>query len=855
MGARSRLVGVLALGVGYYLLAKIAEAAAPEADHVIVFWPATGLLLCALLLNDSRRWPELLAAGAVAAAVFNAATDPADAVAVFVAADVLVPLLAAALVRSWAGRTPHVARIRDVGALSVAGGLVAPAAGALLASAGLELAAGQQYDSVWLTYFLSTSLGVLLVTPPVLAGFALARGGVSRRRIAELAGLTVTSAVVSLGFYVTELPLTWVLLIVPLAAALRLGMIGAATTFAPVTLVGLFATTRGYGPFASAVSAQEDAIALFQTFALVAGTVCNMLGAAAGQLGSAVSRLRRSEERFRMLVEGVRDQAIFTLDGAGRVNSWNASARSVFGFEAAEMSGVPLADLGAGAGVHHLKSGVERAADAGVHEGEAAVRRADATTFLANFTLSRLVDGDSEGGFAVVVRDVTEARRAERQLRHMALHDTLTGLPNRALLTDRMSVALAGAKRDGNHVAVLFCDLDRFKVINDSLGHEVGDAVLISVADRLREVVRADDTIARHGGDEFVVCFGSVPDVDEAIRLAERVRAELETPFVLAGEPLHVGASIGIAFGSGSDRPEDLLRDADVAMYRAKHAGSGYAVADEADRTHALGRLRGETAVRHALERGELTLHYQPIMHMSEQRVVGLEALVRWRHPVQGLLGPGEFIRVAEETGAIVDIGAWVLREACAAAQRFRALSPDLADIVMNVNVSPRQLGDAFVQTVEQSLGDTAVDPDLLCLELTETALIESGSEHDGVLAALEALGVRLAIDDFGAGHSTLHYLSRLPVRSVKLDRAFVARIGSSEEAAPILRAALTLARALKVDAVAEGVETAEERDALVEMGYRFGQGFLFARPMTEATAAALLTRTTPASEALPTAG
>jgi EAL domain-containing protein (putative c-di-GMP-specific phosphodiesterase class I) len=324
---------------------------------------------------------------------------------------------------------------------------------------------------------------------------------------------------------------------------------------------------------------------------------------------------------------------------------------------------------------------------------------------------------------------------------------------------------------------------------------------------------------------------------------------------VVAGEPLYVGASIGIAFGSGSDRPEDLLRDADVAMYRAKHSGAGYAVADEADRTHALGRLRGETAVRHALERGELTLHYQPIMHMSEQRVVGLEALVRWRHPVQGLLGPDDFIRVAEETGAIVDIGAWVLREACAAGQRFRALSPDHADLVMNVNVSPRQLDEAFVQTVEEVLEDTKVDPDLLCLELTETALIESGSEHAGVLAGLDALGVRLAIDDFGAGHSTLHYLRRLPVRSVKLDRAFVAGMSSSEEAAPILRAALTLARALKVDAVAEGVETAEERDALVEMGYRFGQGFLFSRPMTEAAAVALVTRAAPASEALPTAG
>jgi diguanylate cyclase (GGDEF)-like protein/PAS domain S-box-containing protein len=846
---RQRLAGAAALALGYYALAAIADAASPESHHVITFWPSSGLLLTVLLFADRRRWPELVGAGALAAAGFNLATSPAGLSAPFVAADVVVALVGASLIRAWAGGLPDPRRIRDVVALSVVGGAVAPGAGALVAAVGAQAFGDPAVANVALTFLMANSIGVILVAPLAVAVAGLARR-LPRARALELAGLTLASAVVSLGFLVTELPLTWVLLIAPIAAALRLGLLGSAAAFAPVTIVGLLATTRGYGPFASAVESDADAIALLQGFAAVGATLCNVMAATVSQLASAMSGLRRSEERFRMLVEGVRDHAIFTLDGVGRIDSWNASARGVFGYGDDEVAGGPLADLGAGEGQEDLRAAVAQVLQTGEFEGEAAVRRDDGVTFLGRFTISRLdPDGDANGGFAVVVRDVTETRRAERQLRHMALHDPLTGLLNRSLLTDRMAVALAAAERADDHVAVLFCDLDRFKVINDSLGHEVGDAVLVGIADRFRQVVRAEDTVARHGGDEFVVCFGGVADTEEAIRLAERVRGEIERPLLIDGEPLYVGASIGIALSSPGARPEDLLRDADVAMYRAKQTGKGYALADEADRTRAIGRLRGETAVRHALERGELTLHYQPIVDMAEDTIVGLEALLRWRHPVEGLLGPGEFIRVAEETGAIGEIGAWVIREACAAGQRFRDLAPEHAGLVMNVNVSPRQLGDGLVPAVVQALAVTGTPPELLCLELTETTMIEAGTAHVRVIEELEALGVRLAIDDFGAGHSSLHYLSRLPVDSVKLDRSFVTGMVESEGGAPILRAAVSMASALGLDAVAEGVETPEEREALVQMGYRFAQGFHFARPAPEAATAALLTRPAPASD------
>jgi predicted signal transduction protein with EAL and GGDEF domain len=379
-------------------------------------------------------------------------------------------------------------------------------------------------------------------------------------------------------------------------------------------------------------------------------------------------------------------------------------------------------------------------------------------------------------------------------------------------------------------------------VINDSLGHGAGDAALAAVADRLRDVVRPEDTVARFGGDEFVVCCRAVTDEAHAIQLAERVRARLSDPIEIRGELVHVGASVGIALGGADGDPDELLRGADAAMYRAKQNGGGYAVASGEDASRALERLRDENTVRHALARGELTVHYQPIMDMQKRRPVALEALLRWRHPVEGLIGPAAFIRVAEETGEIVPIGEWVIREACAAGKRFRAADTGHEGLVINVNVSARQLGAGdLVGVVRHALQDTATPPHLLCLELTETELVEDVPAYADVLGRLERLGVRLAIDDFGAGYSSLRYLSSLPIQTVKVDRAFVSGTAAAEGGAPILRAAVSMAEAFELDAIAEGVEAPDQEKALLQMGYRFAQGFHFARPLPEEDAAALL--------------
>jgi EAL domain-containing protein (putative c-di-GMP-specific phosphodiesterase class I) len=338
-----------------------------------------------------------------------------------------------------------------------------------------------------------------------------------------------------------------------------------------------------------------------------------------------------------------------------------------------------------------------------------------------------------------------------------------------------------------------------------------------------------------------------VTDAQHAIGLAERIRARVSDPIEMRGEQLYVTTSIGISLGGAETHPDNLLRGADIAMYRAKQSGAGYALASGEDSSRALGRLRDEVALRAALDRDELTLYYQPIIDLREARVVALEALLRWNHPEEGLLEPGDFIRLAEETGAIVPIGAWVAGEACAAGRRFRAARPGHDDLAVNVNVSARQLGAGdLVATVEQVLQESGTPPRLLCLELTETELIEDVPAYAEVLERLERLGVRLAIDDFGAGYSSLRYLSSLPIHTVKVDRSFVSGPAAAEGGVPILRAAASIADAFGLDAVAEGVERADQERALRDLGYRLAQGYHFARPLPEEDAAALLERYPP---------
>ncbi len=439
--------------------------------------------------------------------------------------------------------------------------------------------------------------------------------------------------------------------------------------------------------------------------------------------------------------------------------------------------------------------------------------------------------------------EVTERKRVEERLVHEALHDSLTGLPNRHLFLLRLSELLQrGPHRDGGMFAVLFLDLDRFKVVNDSLGHHVGDELLTAVAARLRECVRVDDTVARFGGDEFAVLLPHIDHADDASRVAERVGRALTRAVNLSGYEVFTSASVGIALSTtGHERPEYLMRNADMAMYRAKAAGTGYEVFDRGMHAEALARLQTETDLRRAMERGEFRLVYQPLLEVATGRWTGVEALVRWDHPERGPVSPEEFIPTAEETGAIVPLGDWVLREACRQLREWDEEMGELAPTV-SVNLSPRQFaaGD-LVARVRSALADTGADPGRLRLEITESGVLAEGSAVADLLRELQAEGIQVQLDDFGTGYSSLCCLHRLPLDALKVDRSFVGRIDRDPGTEQLVRTIATLARGLGLQVIAEGVETEAQLRAVREMGYDFAQGFLISRPVDAAAVRAAI--------------
>ena len=473
------------------------------------------------------------------------------------------------------------------------------------------------------------------------------------------------------------------------------------------------------------------------------------------------------------------------------------------------------------------------------------IRRIVATLHaVAAGDLTRRVSVDTHDELSFVARalndTVTKTEIATNRLAQQATRDTLTGLPNRALFLDRLGQALTRSRHNGALLAVLFIDLDRFKPINDSLGHHTGDEVLGVIADRLTALLRGVDTVARLAGDEFVVICERLAVPAAAVGVAEMVVAELSRPIMTgagtADREVSVGASVGVAYADGSTdlTPEDLVRDADVAMYRAKQCGRGRVeVFDDALRIAVEQRLQTQDDLRHAIDGGQIRTYYQPIVDGTSAAVLGFEALARWQHPARGLLGPGEFIEVAEESGLIVPLGAEILAQACAQAVRWREDRPGHARLRVAVNVASAQLAHrSFVPTIAAVLADTGLEPDVLWLEITETTIMADTEAAAETLRAIRALGVHLAIDDFGTGYSSLTYLRRFPVETLKIDRSFVAGIGHDREDEAIVNMILSLATALDLQVVAEGVETADQLDQLRRLGCALMQGFYFGRPM-----------------------
>jgi diguanylate cyclase (GGDEF)-like protein/PAS domain S-box-containing protein len=553
-----------------------------------------------------------------------------------------------------------------------------------------------------------------------------------------------------------------------------------------------------------------------------------------------VTDRKQAEAQFQDLLESAPD-AMVIADEDGRIVLANRQVEVLFGWPRRSLVGRPVETLlperlrepHEQHRVHyHRNSPQARPMGRAI---ELAARRADGGEFPVEVSLSPVQTADGVLVCAAI-RDVTERKEAERVLAHQALHDALTGLPNRVLLVDRLEQALARTSRGDEGVAVLFLDIDRFKVVNDSRGHAAGDELIVGVADRLRATIRPTDTVARFGGDEFVVVYQEAESLTGAMAVADRIVAALREPFRIGGEEIFLTVSVGIAVAGPGASSETLLRNADAAMYRAKEQGRARCeFFDETMQTEAATRLELQTALNWAVQREEMRVFYQPLINIASGTPVGIEALLRWQHPDRGIVAPADFIPLAEDAGLIVPIGRSVLDRAAADFAALRAAAPP-GPFSIAVNLSAHQLRHpGLVEEVRVALAKHELAASSLCMELTESALLEDLDRHLRVLMALRDLGVRLALDDFGTGFSSLTYLKRFPVDMVKIDRSFVAGLGVTHCDTAIVRSVIELAHALNLTVVAEGIERPEQLEELRSLGCDLAQGYLFAPALPQA--------------------
>jgi diguanylate cyclase (GGDEF)-like protein/PAS domain S-box-containing protein len=539
------------------------------------------------------------------------------------------------------------------------------------------------------------------------------------------------------------------------------------------------------------------------------------------------------ERRFRSLVQHASD-IIMIVSADGSIRYVSPSVQRVLGHQAQALEGRAFADLlhpedqewavpflaGPAQSCRQLPPVAWR------------LRRVDGSWLHGETVGSNLLDDPAVAGLVLATRDVSERKTLEERLAHHAFHDGLTGLANRQQFQERVQAALLDPRRRASGLAVLFLDLDDFKTVNDSLGHSAGDELLINVAQRLKSCLRAHDVPARIGGDEFAVLLDGVGSQEEVEAVADRIVSVLDEPHTVQGSEVLARASIGIAVPEADEHDVDaLLRNADTSMYTVKRAGkASYTFFERTMHERVMQQLQLDAELRHAVDRNEFVVYYQPIMHLATEAILGAEALLRWQHPTRGLLGPGEFIDRVEENGLIVPIGRWVLEQAC---RQLRHWDADHEQIGMSVNISARQLqSETFLTDVRRGADAAGIDPRRLMLEITETALMQDTDATIDLLGQLKLLGVRLALDDFGTGYSSLSYLRRFPVDVVKIDRVFVEDVGEGPEESALPDAIIALCQAFRIETVAEGIELRRQLDHLQAVGCHAGQGFYFSRPL-----------------------
>lgn len=543
----------------------------------------------------------------------------------------------------------------------------------------------------------------------------------------------------------------------------------------------------------------------------------------------AESTLEKTNAFLKNVLETISD-AVFALDVSGKFTLANQRLSQLTGYKHHQLIGMPFPRIFASESLAEVQRMVQAAGTDAQKEKrfEAHVARANGQQRVVTCSLLPLKQDGRVIGIVGTAVDVTERKAAEQRIEHLAYHDPLTNLPNRRLLGDRLTMAMSQAQRDARMVAVLFVDLDRFKSINDSLGHRIGDALLQELGTRLRACVRSGDTVARMGGDEFVFLLPAVERAEEAVAVARKVLDAVRVPFKLEGREFVVTACIGISLYPNHARDaETLIKQADTALFESKRRGSdSYEMFDESMSARSMNHFILENDLRRAIAQNELRLAYQPIVEMRTERIISLEALVRWNHPERGLLMPDDFIRLAEETGLITPLGDWVLREACRQNREWHRRG--ILRVPVAVNISARQLDGDLAASVQEALDASSLPPEYLDLELTESILMESAASSFMTVDAIKALGTRISVDDFGTGYSSLSYLERFPIDALKIDRSFMPHDPQAPGAGVIAGTIISMAQSLGIDVVAEGVETSEQRDFLLTRGCSRAQGHYY---------------------------
>ncbi len=556
----------------------------------------------------------------------------------------------------------------------------------------------------------------------------------------------------------------------------------------------------------------------------------------------AVAELRESEHKLRALLEDM-SEALLQVDSDEVIEFVNARFCEMTGYRREELLGKVTFDVlfdEEGCRFVSEANQQRRKGASSRHELRLKKKTGEMLWSIVGGTPITDTNGAVTGSMRVFT-DITERKNAEEQLLHDAFHDPLTQLANRALFMHHLRKTIERrSRRQSNLYAVLFLDFDRFKVVNDSLGHAEGDRLLKYIARRLESCVRGGDLVARLGGDEFVVLLAELSETGEALLVAERILNDLKHSFDLGGGEIFMTTSIGVALSTaGHTQADDMLRDADIAMYHAKANGKAqYQVFDQAMHERAAMQLQFETEMRRALEREEFCLHYQPIINLETNNLIGFEALVRWNHPTRGLISPNEFISVAEENRLILPLGKWILHESCRQMRRWQSISPSAASLVVSVNLSCKQfLQLDLAEQVAATLQATGLDPNCLKLEITESHIMENNEMAIAMLDRLRALGVEISLDDFGTGYSSLSCLHRFPVDYLKIDRSFVSRMMENKENGEIVNTIIRLAQNLKMKVIAEGVECADQLEQLRRLNCEYGQGYFFSKPLEPAKA------------------